>query len=73
MVGEHFGEVTLPLVLRLQKKIYNVLIGKIQFSPMENIIPVENGILKNEDFTTKYFLIGKAENKIDSLGFYYNL
>lgn len=40
----------------------------MQFFPKENLIPVENGILKNEDFTTKSFLTGKAPQNIELLG-----
>lgn len=38
-----------------KEKMYNALTEKIQFSPKENLIPVENRILKNEDFIRKPF------------------
>lgn len=55
-----------------KEKMHNVLTEKIQFSPKENLIPVESRILKNEDFITKPINWYSAKN-IEMLGFSYTI
>ena len=55
-----------------KEKMHNVLTEKIQFVPKENLIPVDNRILKNEDFITKPFN-WYIEKDIEMLGFHYNI